>query len=78
MKGLMKTSMILAALVLSASFAYAGDLKPVHDNNAGGGLHQMPTPNANAIANANENAAFNPDRDPGSDKDKVRKLRPVK
>lgn len=76
MKGLMKTSMILAALVLSASFAYAGDLKPVHGN--GGDVKPLPTPNANAIANANENAAFNPDRDPGSDKDKVRKLRPVK
>ena len=77
MKGFIKTSTVVAALLLSATFAYAGDLKPVHENNAGGGVHQLPTPNANAIANANENAAFNPDRDPGSDKDKVRKLRPV-
>lgn len=73
MKGLMKTSMILAALLLSASFAYAGDLKPVHGNN--GDLKPV---HGQGAEHANENSAHNPDRDPGSDKDKVRKLRPVK
>ena len=74
MKGLIKKSTVLAALLLSATLAYAGDLKPVHGN--GGDVKQLPTPNANAYDNANDNAAFQPTA--GGDKDKIRKLRPVK
>lgn len=74
MKALMKTTMILAALLLSATFASAGDLKPVHGN--GGDVKPLPTPNASAYEHANDNAAFQPNTE--GDKDKVRKLRPVK
>ena len=82
MTGLIKRSMVVAAVMLTATFAYAGDLKPA-PGGAGGGNTMHPAPQGSKETgmtqreeNANENASFKSGNS-DSDKDKVRRLRPV-
>ena len=77
MKGYIKTSMVVAALLLSATFVHAGDLKPVNGNN--GGVTPAPQGSkATGIAHANEHSALHTeDGNRGKADDHLRRLRPV-
>jgi hypothetical protein len=74
--------MVVAAVLLSATIAYAGDLKPA-PNGGNDGNSVLPIPPVGSKdtgmdqrdENANDNAAF---KSGDEDKDKIRKLRPVK
>ena len=75
MIGLVKSSTLIAILLLSANLAYAGDLKAVHE----GGSNVHPAPlhgNDNAlqhVENTTARAAISKEQE-----DKIRRLRPVK
>jgi hypothetical protein len=75
MIGFVKSSTILAVLLLSATFAYAGDLKAVH----GGGTNVHPAPlhgNDQALTNVSNPTAI--EAISKEEEAKLRKLRPVK
>ncbi len=75
MIGFVKKSAFIAILLLSATFAYAGDLKPVHEG--GNNVHPAPLHgNDNAlqhVTNPTAREAISKEQE-----DKIRKLRPVK
>ena len=75
MIGFVKSSTILAVLLLSATFAYAGDLKAVHQ----GGTNVHPAPQHGkdqALTNVNNTTAI--EAISKEEEAKLRKLRPVK
>lgn len=79
MIGFVRSSTIIAILLLSATFAYAGDLKAV----TGGGNDNMhPAPGhgqATALTHVTNPKAIDAIGEVGKEeKDKIRKLRPVK
>lgn len=75
MIGFVKSSTILAILLLSATFAYAGDLRPAPSG--GNGIHPDPLHGKDQaltnVSNPNAIEAISKEEE-----DKLRKLRPVK
>ena len=78
MIGFVKSSTMIAILLMSATFAYAGDLKAV----PAGGNNMHPAPGhgqATALNNVSNTKALDAIGEVGKEeKDKIRKLRPVK
>ena len=79
MIGFVKSSTIIAIVLLSATFAYAGDLKAVHEG--GNNMHPVPQHGkVNAldhVTNDTARAAIN-EAISREEADKLRKLRPVR
>lgn len=82
MIGFVKSSTIIAILLLSASFAYAGDLKAVtpggtnmHPDGKSNALNHVPVANETARDAISEAIAREEARE---EADKLRRLRPVK
>jgi hypothetical protein len=73
MIGFVKKSTILVAILLSATFAYAGDLHQVPGGQDGDKIH--PAPQGEAHANENGLPSVMKEKE---DKEKLRKLRPAK
>ena len=77
MIGSAKKLAIIAIVLLSASVAYAGDLKAVNQGQSGNNVHPAPLHgNDNAlqhVANPTAREAISKEQE-----DKIRKLRPVK
>lgn len=76
MIGFVKRSTIIAILLMSANFAYAGDLKAVHQ----GGTNVHPDGKANALNHATNDTARAAigEAMAREEADKLRRLRPVK
>lgn len=76
MNGFVKSSTVIAILLLSATFAYAGDLKAVNQ----GGTNMHPDGKSNALNHATNDTARAAigESMAREEADKLRKLRPVK
>jgi hypothetical protein len=75
MIGLVKSSTLIAILLLSANLAYAGDLKAVHEG--GNNMHPAPQSGKDTalthVTNPTAREAISKEQE-----DKLRKLRPAK
>jgi hypothetical protein len=78
MIGFVKKSTILVAILLSATFAYAGDLRPAPGGQSGDNMHPAPQGSKETgMEHANENGLASVMKEK-EENDKLRKLHPAK